>query len=357
MHAVFSSSLWTLYRLAVLQLHVTGGFFHEMARRNDSAAAALSWDPVQDSHGGSELFADQGNHLHERVPNAKVDIFWLCSRLRAGRYDSPVIDLSNQEPTREELDALSHALADNKSVRTLRVSHCALWSTDVRILTYFLVRNTWLRTLDLSHNVITSSGCRAICEALTHNTTLKHLLLSANSIGNEGLLCLVALLEGAAPGPMLKASRLNVKKDNYRSRNGKKNGHEKDPAYPHKEEEETQSESGLRVVAVDENAIDDRNLISHFQELCKQQNPGSVHFELKQVKEEMRDSVETIATLRGKIHAQAKELKLLRGTGAKGFSSRWGKLKSAVMLGNAKTKKAKSKRKGGKKGIKRRVKR
>ena len=109
-------------------------------------------------------------------------------------------------------------------------------------------------------------------------------------------------------------------------------------------------------VAVDENAIDDRKLVSHFQELCKQQNPGSVHFELKQVKEEMRESIEMIATLKGKIHAQSQELKLLRGTGAKGFSSRWGKLKSAVMLGNAKTKNSKSKRRKGKKG-KRRTKR
>tara|TARA_B110000003_G_C16136467_1_gene333940 strand:- start:49 stop:489 length:441 start_codon:yes stop_codon:yes gene_type:complete len=130
-----------------------------------------------------------------------------------------------------------------------------------------------------------------------------------------------------------------------------------DAASPQREdEEEAQPQSGLRVVAVDENAIDDRKLVSHFQELCKQQNPGSVHFELKQVKEEMRESIEMIATLKGKIHAQSQELKLLRGTGAKGFSSRWGKLKSAVMLGNAKTKNSKSKRRKGKKG-KRRTKR
>lgn len=142
-----------------------------------SAEDAIAWDPIRDSpdiRGRGDFIG----HLHQQVPSSKVNIFWLCSRLRSGRYKSTEIDLSYQHPTREELDALSHALAGNKTVRTLRMSHCKLWSTDARILTYFLVRNTCLRTLDLSHNVITSSGCRAICEALTHNDSLKHLLLS-----------------------------------------------------------------------------------------------------------------------------------------------------------------------------------
>ena len=326
-------------------------------------ARELAWDPVRDSPGGAECV--YAGRLHERVPNAKVDILWLCSRLRAERYKSPIIDLSGQKVSREELHALSNALADNKTVRTLRMSRCTLWSTDARILTYFLVRNTWLRTLDLSHNVITSSGCRAICEALTHNTTLKHLLLSANSIGNEGLLCLTALLKGEAPRPMLNASRLEMENRaciRGRNRRGKSNenlyqSRSKSAFRNANNGTRTQSESGLRVVAIDENAIDDHKLICHFQELCKQQNPGSVHFELKQVKENMRESVETIAMLRGKIHAQAKELKLLRGTGAHGFASKWKKIQSAVLLSKLpKASKAKMKKKGKKSCKKRQVK-
>ena len=145
----------------------------------------------------------------------------------------------------------------------------------------------------------------------------------------------------------MNQNQLNVKKENRRRRTMK------DPAKANSSEAskivDSQTailESGLRVVAIDENAIDDRKLIGHFQELCKQQNPGSVHFELKLAKEEMQDSVKTIAKLREKIHSQAKELKLLRGTGGRAFSSRWDKLRSAVLLGDKNAKKApRSKRK------------
>lgn len=325
--------------------------FHTPRRFSENLAFdSMAWDPIRDSPDNRSQ-ADFIDHLHQQVPSSKVDVYWLCSRLRSGRYKSTIIDLSDQSPTREELDALSHALAGNKTVRTLRMSHCKLWSTDARILTYFLVRNTCLRTLDLSHNVITSSGCRAICEALTHNNTLKHLLLSANSIGNEGLLCLIALLEGEKPGVMKENNTKSFLKTGGAGSKKKKVN-----------EGRTGPECGLQVVTIDENAIDDKQLIKRFKELCKQQNPGSVHYELKLVREEVNDSALVIEQLQKKIKAQAKELKLLKAAGSRAPGGltppHWGKVRNAVFgmsvhLGKESAKSSLRKRK---KRLKRRLK-
>lgn len=99
-------------------------------------------------------------------------------------------------------------------------------------------------------------------------------------------------------------------------------------------------DSGLQVIAIDENAIDDDHLIKKFKELCKQQNPGSVHYELKLVKEEVNDNALVIEQLQKKIKDQAKELKLLRGTSgfrmSGGTTTNWGKIKNAVFGTNVK---------------------
>jgi hypothetical protein len=121
------------------------------------------WDPLQDIT--SSKRSDTGL-LHRKIPQVSVHLPSLCHSIRSGQYTSDTISIVSARPKRDELILLSHALCNNKTIKTLRITHSHLWSTDARVLTYFLTMNNTIRTLDLSHNVITASGARAIAENL-----------------------------------------------------------------------------------------------------------------------------------------------------------------------------------------------
>jgi len=135
------------------------------------------FDPLRGlSINGGSLLLNQ-SPLNQQIPQPSLDIPTMVSKIKSGKYDTDTITITDTVTSRSELTMLSNALCENKTITTLRVTHCKLWSTDARILTYFLVRNRTLRTLDLSHNIITASGARAIAENLVGNTALRHLFL------------------------------------------------------------------------------------------------------------------------------------------------------------------------------------
>ena len=129
----------------------------------------LHWDPLyQHSPTATTTPANKSKQvlLHKQGPESSADIQSICSSLLRNDYHDDIILIENSRLDRHDLTCLSNALVTNTTVKTLRIVHCNLWSTDARVLTYFLLRNRCLRTLDLSHNVITASGARAIAENL-----------------------------------------------------------------------------------------------------------------------------------------------------------------------------------------------
>eukprot|EP01103_Thecamoeba_quadrilineata_P001057 TRINITY_DN10936_c0_g1_i1.p1 TRINITY_DN10936_c0_g1~~TRINITY_DN10936_c0_g1_i1.p1 ORF type:complete len:389 (+),score=76.94 TRINITY_DN10936_c0_g1_i1:69-1235(+) len=105
------------------------------------------------------------------------------------------LDLSRNASLQDYFRPLMTALASNMSVRTLRLTHNDLWSTDCSALGKMLQSNQYLKHLDLSHNSIDSSGSIILADSLRFNTTLTSLILTYNNIDSKGAKIFLSMMD------------------------------------------------------------------------------------------------------------------------------------------------------------------
>jgi len=275
-----------------------------------TTATARHWDPLLDSP-HHRLPAHQLEPLHRQIPQVSIDLSSIAASITQGTYPSNTIDIQHGRPGRDELVALSNALCNNTTIATVRLSHCHLWSTDARVLTYFLTMNNSVKTLDLSHNVITASGARAIAENLVGNTTLRHLLLSSNAIGNEGGQAFLHLMHGQGLKSMA-AKRLRRE----RGGGGGGGGGGSSKRHP-KKDTNVPPASRLVTLAVDSNAIDDAHVMEQLGKALNQKRKQQSLQDNDQAKHEIVQLKELLALQSISLNKYREQLADRTGVGGK----------------------------------------
>jgi hypothetical protein len=110
-------------------------------------------------------------------------------------------------PTEEQMERLSAAISDSKSLKYLDVSNNGIDENTAIKLAGAITTNTSIEELDISHNNIKNNGAGAFAKAFKNpyrfvnndptNHTLKHLNLSYNKIrADGGLTFIVSALKG-----------------------------------------------------------------------------------------------------------------------------------------------------------------
>lgn len=92
------------------------------------------------------------------------------------------------------LDVLFRLMVENKRLKTLNLSCCALSQESVNMLTEGLAKNNYLENLILQGNNFRDPGAKYFASALLINKSLKKLDISSNYIRNPGGLALVSAL-------------------------------------------------------------------------------------------------------------------------------------------------------------------
>lgn len=104
------------------------------------------------------------------------------------------LDLREQSRRKPlEISIISHALRNNDSLKTLKLSHNQLTDSQVVELVSMLRGNDRIKELDLQFNQISEKGVKILTKRIKELPTLSALLLGGNDFGEEGFNLLESL--------------------------------------------------------------------------------------------------------------------------------------------------------------------